>query len=60
MLGLIGAMVVAIVASPDYNQTYFVILPGLTLTIVTTIVAFVIATMIGPKMIIIAGCALRI
>ena len=47
MIVIIIGMVVAIVLSAAYNETYFVILPGLTLTLVTTISSFVIATILG-------------
>lgn len=47
MVVLILGMVVAIGLSTDYNEAYFVILPGLTLTLVTTIASFVLATLLG-------------
>ena len=47
MLMVIGGMVAAIILSTDYNETYFVILPGLTLTIVVTVSAFILATLLG-------------
>ncbi len=47
MLAIIALLVVAIAFSEDYQEAYFTILPGLTMTIVLTIVAFLIATVLG-------------
>ena len=47
MVTIIVAMIVAIILSQDYNETYFVVLPGLTLTIVTTVASFIFATVLG-------------
>ncbi len=47
MILIIAGMVTAIILSTDYNQAYFVILPGLTLTIVVTVSAFALSTLLG-------------
>ncbi len=47
LLLIIATMAVAIVLSPDYGEAFDAVLPGLTLTLITTASSFVIALILG-------------